>query len=318
MLCPNNGSIANKPSTPITNRPPNQEIFFIGTKIVKKFHLLLNLHRQMFAPTITAIHIYPIKSMGGISLTEAEVGMRGLQHDRRYMLVSPEGKFLTQRQTPELGRFHLQYNTDQTGFIVTFQGDTLAIPLSLDHQNHQTQTANVWDDTVEVLSAPSHINQWFSQKLQRDVSLVYQPDDANRPIPEEHQPNPQNTHHVSLADGYPILVISEASLSLLNQKIQGNNPLAEPMEMSRFRPNIVFNNLQPHEEDSLGTFEIDSATLHITKPCSRCILTTIDPITLERGDEPLRTLNTYRKENNKILFGANALCFKPGKIRITK
>jgi uncharacterized protein YcbX len=121
-----------------------------------------------------------------------------------------------------------------------------------------------------------------------------------------------------LADGYPILVVSEASLSLLNQKIQGYNPLAEPMEMSRFRPNIVFNNLQPHQEDSLGTFEIDSATLHITKPCSRCILTTIDPITLERGDEPLRTLSTYRKENNKILFGANALCIKPGKIRITK
>ncbi|MCX8484770.1 MAG: MOSC N-terminal beta barrel domain-containing protein [Bacteroidia bacterium] len=271
----------------------------------------------MLAPTITSIHIYPIKSMGGISLTEAEVGMRGLQHDRRYMLVSEEGRFLTQRQTPELGRFHLQYNTDQTGFLVTFQGDTLAIPLSLDHQNHQTQIANVWDDTVEVLSAPSHINQWFSQKLQRDVSLVYQPDNASRPVAPEYQPNPQSTHHVSLADGYPILVVSAASLSLLNQQIQHNNPLAEPMEMSRFRPNIVVDNLQPHQEDSLGTFELNSTTLHITKPCSRCILTTIDPITLERGDEPLRTLSTYRKENNKILFGANALCLKPGKIRIS-
>jgi uncharacterized protein YcbX len=277
----------------------------------------LNEERCMLAPTITSIHIYPIKSMGGISLTEAEVGMRGLQHDRRYMLVSEEGRFLTQRQTPEIGRFHLQYNTDQTGFLVTFQGDTLAIPLSLDHQNHQTQIANVWDDRVEVLSAPSQINQWFSQKLQRDVSLVYQHDNASRPVAPEYQPNTQSTHHVSLADGYPILVVSVASLSLLNQQIQHNNPLAEPMEMSRFRPNIVVDNLQPHQEDSLGTFELNSTTLHITKPCSRCILTTIDPITLERGDEPLRTLSTYRKENNKILFGANALCLKPGKIRLS-
>jgi uncharacterized protein YcbX len=270
------------------------------------------------APTITAIHIYPIKSMGGISLTEAEVGMRGLQHDRRYMLVSPEGRFLTQRQTPELGRFHLQYNTDQTGFIVTFQGDTLAIPLSLDPKNNATREANVWDDSVEVLSAPSHINQWFSQKLQRDVSLVYQPDDANRPIPDEHQPNHQSTHHVSLADGYPILVISEASLSLLNQKIQHSSPQTKPMSLLRFRPNVVLSHLEPHQEDSLGTFQLGTATFHIAKPCSRCILTTIDPITLERGDEPLRTLSTYRKENNKILFGANALCLKPGKISTSK
>ncbi|MEY3717709.1 MAG: hypothetical protein RL285_1584 [Bacteroidota bacterium] len=84
----------------------------------------------MPSPQITAIYIYPIKSMGGISLNEAKVGMRGLQHDRRYMLISADGRFLTQRQTPELGRFYLAYNADKSGFIVTFQGDTLAIPLS--------------------------------------------------------------------------------------------------------------------------------------------------------------------------------------------
>ena len=272
----------------------------------------------MPTPRITAIYIYPIKSMGGMSLGDAEVGMRGLQHDRRYMLVSAEGKFLTQRQTPELGQFHLAYNADQSGFMVTFQGDTLDIPLSLSHQNHQTLTANVWDDSVEVLSAPSHINQWFSQKLQRDVTLVYQPDHANRPVEQERQPNPQNTHHVSLADGYPILVVSEASLSLLNQKIQHSSPQTEPMSLIRFRPNVVLSHLEPHQEDSLGTFQLGTATFHIAKPCSRCILTTIDPITLERGDEPLRTLSTYRKENNKILFGANALCLNPGKISTSK
>ena len=88
------------------------------------------------------------------------------------------------------------------------------------------------------------------------------------------------------------------------------------MQMLRFRPNVVMSQLKPHEEDALGTFQLGTATFQITKPCSRCILTTIDPLTLERGDEPLRALSTYRKENNKILFGANALCLKPGKIGI--
>jgi uncharacterized protein YcbX len=191
------------------------------------------------------------------------------------MLVSPEGQFLTQRQTPELGRFQLTYNPDKTGFIVTFQGDTITIPLSLDYPNHQTQWASVWDNSLEVLRAESSINQWFSERLQREVVLVYQPNNS-----------PQQ---VSLADGYPILILSEASLIAL----------------------------QPHEEDTLGTFQLGTTTLQIVKPCSRCILTTIDPIMLERGDEPLRTLSTYRKENNKILFGANALCLNPGKIGIS-
>ena len=270
----------------------------------------------MRSPQISSIHIYPIKSMGGITLSEAVLGMRGLQHDRRYMLVSPEGRFLTQRQTPELGRFHLTYNSDRTGFIVTHQGDSISIPLSLNHQNHQTQWAHVWDDTVEVLRAGDSINHWFSQRLHREVFLVYQPEDSGRPIDPIYQPN-SITQQVSLADGYPILIISEASLASLNQKIQHRNPQLATMEMSRFRPNIVLNQIEAHAEDSLGTFQLGTATLHIVKPCSRCILTTIHPTTLERGDEPLSTLSTYRKENNKILFGANALCLNPGKIRIS-
>lgn len=267
---------------------------------------------------LTAIHIYPIKSMGGISLSEVEVGMRGLNHDRRYMLISPEGQFLTQRQTPELGWFQLAFNTDKTEFRVTFGGDnhdTLAIPLLLDPHEHLLRKATVWNDTVQVLTASVYINQWFSSKLQREVFLVYLPDASDRPIERAYQPN-STPHHVSLADGYPILIVSEASLALLNKKIKLENPKLEPLSMLRFRPNLVVSSIEPHQEDALNTFDMGSTTLHIAKPCSRCILTTIDPITLARGDEPLRTLSTYRKENNKILFGANALCLKPGKIDI--
>lgn len=265
---------------------------------------------------VTAIFIYPIKSMGGIALNEVEVGMRGLQHDRRYMLVSERGQFLTQRQTPELGQFQLRYSTDASGFLVAFFGDTLFIPFAL-AQDSSRMTAQVWDDFVEVRVASSAINQWFSEKLNRAVKLVYLPDDSARPIPEKYQPLETNTLHVSLSDGYPILIVSEASLSDLNRRIAQSNPMDEPMEMLRFRPNLVLDMLEPHQEDDLGTFTLGTTTLQITKPCSRCVLTTIHPKTLERGDEPLRTLSTYRKVDNKINFGANAICLSPGKIGLT-
>ncbi|MBM3438764.1 MAG: MOSC domain-containing protein [Bacteroidetes bacterium] len=270
----------------------------------------------MLVPRITAIYIYPIKSMGAISLTAAAVEMRGLQHDRRYMLVDSNGRFLTQRTTPALGKFQLRYNPEGTGFLVDFLGDTLSIPLYLGDDSLVGE-AQIWDDTVSVLHAATSVNNWFSEKLQQPVSLVYLPDESSRPLPEEHQPNPSNLMHVSLADGYPILVISEASLQQLNQKIQADEPNHPPMQMMRFRPNIVLDQLQPHQEDELRTFQLGSATLHVTKPCSRCILTTLDPTTLERGPEPLRTLNTYRKQDHNILFGANVICLTPGKIAVS-
>jgi uncharacterized protein YcbX len=288
----------------------------MGSKLLKNFHLLLNEQACMTPIRVTSIFIYPIKSMGGIALNEVEVGMRGLQHDRRYMLVTEQGQFITQRQTPELGQFKLSYSADALGFKVDFLGDTLFIPFALAHDCSR-MTAQVWDDFVEVQVASDAINQWFSEKLNRAVKLVYLPDDSARPIPEKHQPLETSTLHVSLADGYPILIVSEASLSDLNRRIAESNPQATAMEMPRFRPNLVLDSLEPHQEDNLGTFTLGTTTLQITKPCSRCVLTTIHPKTLERGDEPLRTLSTYRKVDNKIIFGANAICLSPGKIGLT-
>ncbi|MBM3938389.1 MAG: hypothetical protein FJ333_07025, partial [Sphingomonadales bacterium] len=187
-----------------------KENFFIGSKLLKNFHLLLK-NLPMLFPRVTAIYIYPIKSMGAISLPEAAVEMRGLQHDRRYMLVDSNGCFLTQRTTPALGKFQLRYNPEGTGFLVDFLGETLSIPFSLGDDSLVGE-ARIWDDTVSVFHAATPVNDWFSEKLQQPVSLVYLPDESSRPLPEKHQPNPSNSMHVSLADGYPILVISEASL----------------------------------------------------------------------------------------------------------
>ncbi len=267
----------------------------------------------MTLPYVSAIHIYPIKSMGGISLKEAQIGMRGLQHDRRYMLITEGGQFLTQRQIPALGHFQLRYSDDGMSFWVDFMGDTIQIPLQLGPQSQPCE-ATIWDDRVAVIQAPKRLNQWFSEKLHRPVRLVYLPDDAARPVPKKHQPQSMESMHVSLADGFPVLIISEASLQELNHRITQENPDQSPMEMMRFRPNIVLGGIQAHGEDELGVFTLGTAKLQVAKPCSRCILTTINPTSLERGNEPLKTLGTYRKVDNKILFGANVLCLQSGKI----
>lgn len=263
----------------------------------------------MPSPAIAAIHIYPIKSMGGIELTESAVEVRGLQYDRRYMLISPSGRFLSQRQCPEMAHFHLRFNTDRTGFMVQFQDDVLDIPLALNSQQNQVVEAQVWDDWVSVLVAESSINDWFSARLNQPIRLVYLPDTSMRI-------STKGEETMSLADGYPILVISQASLEKLNSHIAENTTDSGPMEMIRFRPNIVLRNLEPHEEDTMGEFELGDVQLQVIKPCSRCVLTTLDPNTLQRGEEPLRTLSTYRKFENKIHFGANVVCRKPGLIQV--
>jgi uncharacterized protein YcbX len=263
----------------------------------------------MSAPTITSIHIYPIKSMGGISLTEAEVGMRGLQHDRRYMLISSSGRFLSQRQCPQMAHFHLDFNANMTGFLVRFHDDVLEIPLEIKINQNQVVEAKIWDDWVSVLVSEKTINDWFSERLNQPTRLVYLPNTSLRF-------SSKGEETMSLADGYPILIISEASLEKLNIQIANNTRDSKPMEMMRFRPNILLGNLNPHEEDTLGEFQLDEATLQVVKPCSRCVLTTLDPINLQRGEEPLRTLSTYRKFDNKIHFGANVICLKPGLIQV--
>lgn len=247
--------------------------------------------------------------MGGIQLAESVVDVRGLQFDRRYMLVTPSGRFLSQRQSPQMAHFQLSFNFEKTGFLVRFQGDTLEIPLALIDGQCSTIEAQVWDDFMRVLVADTAINDWFSARLQQPVLLVYLPDTSLRVSKEGEQ-------EMSLADGYPILVISEASLTQLNDRIAENSAVPETIEMLRFRPNIVLKNLPPHAEDTLDNFHLGDVRFQVIKPCSRCVLTTINPITLARSNEPLQTLSTYRKKNNKILFGANVACLEPGKIRI--
>lgn len=256
--------------------------------------------------TLSAIYIYPIKSLGGISLDKAILTDRGLQHDRRWMLVDSSGRFLSQREIPQLAL--LQVLLGKEGLVVALKNNSSeAITLPFTLASGPAMDVIVWEDTCTALVADDSINQWFSTRLAMPVRLVYMPDTTRRAV------DPRYAHHqeiTSFSDGYPLLLIGQASLDDLNSR------LSSPVPMNRFRPNLVFTGGDPFEEDRLGTFSINHIGFDCVKPCARCLVTTIDQDTAMAAKEPLKTLAAYRSEGNKVLFGQNLLAQGVGTICI--
>lgn len=250
---------------------------------------------------VSALFIYPIKSLRGIAVKGSMATRRGLQYDRRYQLVNEEGVFLTQRNLPQLALFTTQVTANGLGFSVHYLQHQLVLPWQL--IDGPLTTVTVWEDAVQAIVAPDTVNDWFSTHLQQPVRLVYMPDSSYRPVSAKYA---VNNEPVSFADGYPILMISEASLAHLNAQ------LPEPVGMDRFRPNVVIADTTPHEEDSIGAFVVNGVRFKGVKPCARCVVTTINQQTAQKGKEPLATLARYRSADNKINFGQNVLCLEEG------
>lgn len=251
---------------------------------------------------VTGLYIYPIKSLKGISVQATKLSATGFEHDRRWMLVDTQNRFISQREHPELCLFNVQPNDE--GFLISLNRVSFSIPHRL--QDGPRRVVRIWDD--EVVSVEfNEGSEWFSQQLGTAVALVYLPDDALRHV------DTQYAHHgevVSFADGFPVLCIGEASISLLQSKV------AEPMLIERFRPNLVFSGGTPHCEDTWKEVQIGSVLMVGAKPCGRCQITTLDPHTGKAGKEPLRTLATYRQWNQKILFGENMLIPSAGYVQV--
>jgi uncharacterized protein YcbX len=246
---------------------------------------------------LSGLFIYPIKACAGIALERADVVERGLAFDRRYMLVDPSGTFITQREVPQLCRVTTALKDDL--LLVSAPGKTaLALPtrpaadLPLARQPYR-----VWDSVGSALEHPSG-SRWFSELLNDDVTLLYMPDSERRQVnPSRARPD----DIVSFADAYPLMLMSTASLSDLNQR------LSEPVDMRRFRPNLVISGGEPYGEDSFTTVRIGAVSFRAVKRCERCVVTTVDPDTAARGDEPLRTLARYRLEDGNVWLGMNLI-----------
>jgi uncharacterized protein YcbX len=244
-------------------------------------------------PVLSAINIYPIKSLGGIALREARVERRGLRYDRRWMLVNTDNKFITQREHPRMALVSIRVKPE--GLEASAPGmKPLSIPFDL--KTAASVTVTVWQSTCESLTVGEFADLWFSRFLGAACRLVYMPDETRRLVNTSYAVHDGDI--ASFADGYPFHLIGEASLEDLNTR------LAAAVPMNRFRPNFVVTGSGPFEEDNWRKIRIGTTLFHVVKPCERCQITTVDQQTGERtGREPLHQLAQYRAENNKVLFG---------------
>ncbi len=252
---------------------------------------------------LSAINKYPVKSLKSVSLLSALVDDFGIVNDRRWMLVDEAGKFITQRKHPILGIISveerdasLRFNHASASLLdVSFNVFLDSIKVS------------VWGDEVSALIADGVTNDWFSCIVGIKASLVYMPDSAFRQVDRAFADYDQR---VGFADGFPLLLISEGSLSDLN------NRLALPVPMSRFRPNLVISGCEAYAEDQWRKIKIGGVEFDLVKPCSRCIMTTIDESTLKYGKEPLKTLAGYRRNEFGVCFGQNIVHQNTGLLQV--
>lgn len=255
--------------------------------------------------TLSGIHIYPIKSCGGIDLDEWPVDEFGLQGDRRWMVATPRGELISQRECPGLAGvrvglapFHLK---------VTAPGvPELILPRA--PQGGRPASVTVWADRIAAVLPDHQADDWFSRVTGQECVLAYLPDSVVRPLDPAYAPDGGRT---GFADAFPLLLIGEASLGALNRR------LARPLPMTRFRPNLVVAGSEPFAEDTWRRFRIGDIPMQGVKACARCVVTTTDQETGRRdGDEPLRTLAAFRRHPRGVMFGQNVAHYGAGVLRL--
>ncbi len=257
---------------------------------------------------VTDLFVYPIKACAGIRVDEAHVGAHGFVDDRRWMIVDETGKFVTQRTVPALCRLLLSFAGDSYRIEASGRG-SLVFPRRIAVGPHAP--VQVWSDHVDALELPE-LSAFLSEVLGGAYRGVFVPDEALRPV------NPKRAREgdrVGFADGYPFLMLSRESLAELNRRLAESGEA--PLDVRRFRPNVVIAGCaRPHEEDDYATLRMGSLGFRMPKACDRCVVTTVDPDTAEKGREPLRTLATYRRWDNAVWFGVNLIHDQQGTLRV--
>ncbi|GLS90639.1 (2Fe-2S)-binding protein [Psychromonas marina] len=249
---------------------------------------------------LTDIYIYPIKSVKAISQPAAFVEEKGLSFDRRYMLIDLDGQFITGRTHPQLTQIDVQFSRK----ILQLNAPNMA-QLSIDPEQFSTQviSADIWSDTVNALHCHQDYDHWFSTYLKQPCQLVFFAESSQRCIKDRDT-------SVAFADGYPLLLINQASIDQLNSKLES------PVSALHFRPNIVIKGDFPFIEDSWLRIKIGEVEFEISKPCSRCTFINVDPKTgIPTDNEPLATLAKFRYHQGEIDFGQNLIPLNSGLIR---
>ncbi len=255
---------------------------------------------------VSALTIYPVKSLGPVALVEADVTPRGLKGDRRWMLVDEAGRFVTRREAPALARIAM--SIAEGGYHLRAVDGEAVLPASIEGV---LSPVTVWRDTVPAYVIENDASRLVSEVAGRALRLAYMPDETLRPVNPDYA---RADESVSFADGFPILVTSEASLAALNAALDAR------VEMARFRANIVLSGVdEAWAERGWGGIETGALTMRFTKPCSRCIVITQQPETGERQEGnavpmALRRLGQFNAEG--ALFGMNAVPEGLGQITV--
>ena len=249
---------------------------------------------------LSAINLYPIKSLRGIPLTSARLDDFGLAGDRRWMVADPTGRFVSQREEHRLALVHVA--VDGKELVVGAAGEP-DLRVGVPAADTPTEPVTIWADECLAQDGGSEAARWFSRYLDTPVRLMYMPDTTVRIANPDFVPEPRR---VSFADAYPLLLIGEASLADLNRRME------QPLPMNRFRPNLVVAGSEPFAEDGWKTIQVGSIVMDIVKPCDRCVTTTIDQETGIAGKDPLRTLAQFRKWSGQVYFGQNVVHRSPG------
>jgi len=256
-------------------------------------------------PRVTGLYLYPVKSLRGQAVPVAEFDALGFAGDRRFLIVDPTGRFLTQRTVPRMACIDPRLAAGWLTLSADGAG-SIAVPTTA-HENAPLRTVSVWkSEGLQAEDCGGAAANWLSSLLQLECFLVRIGPDFSRPI---LKPSAKQGDVVSFADAYPFLAISEASLAQLNDRIQENH--GEPVPMTRFRPNVVIADCAAFAEDAWSRVRIGDAIFRNGGPCARCIVTTTDQLTGERmGKEPLKTLATFRRDADDptdVNFGVNLI-----------
>ena len=253
--------------------------------------------------TLSGLTTYPIKSAAGKSLKQSQVTSRGLQHDRRWMVCDRNGKFLTQRKFPKMALIQVAVSETLRLSIAGAVDTSLELPAV--PATAQSVAVDVWGDQCTAWSMGEQTAQWLSNFLGIDAQLVYMPESTHRPADHGRFETPN-----SFADAYPFLLISEASLADLNDRLE------QPVPMNRFRPNLVVKGCEPFAEDTWKQIQIGDIVFDVAKSCSRCSIPGVEQSTGEQGKEPLKTLATYRRWEHAIWFGQNLIAHSEGTLHV--
>lgn len=252
---------------------------------------------------IIQLYIYPLKSLGGVSVHSAMALEEGFEYDRRWMLIDDQNRFITQREIPMLSLFRTGIDNDK----ITVQYGARTLEFLAKESTGTMVRTSVFDDAATGIAVSEEADKWFSSALDKNVRLIKLASDK----PRVHFVKKYGRDiSVSFADGYPYMMTGTASLDHLNSR------MSEPVSVNRFRPNIVVSTDTPHLEDTWSLIHAGKATFENVKPCGRCRIITIEQETSTIKNETLTVLSQYRRSGNSVTFGVNLICHLPGMVRV--